>query len=367
MTTEQETNLRETLKTTYPATEPSDALQRRISALAAETAASASSRQSRHLRVGLRLAGGAAIALIILMLIFGSHSNAVYAFQHIADSLQLWRGRLSKGVAAQKIAPLIYYQGHPVRAVIRDFQVNTKGDVFLLFTANTEVGRDIPFGTADLTDEFGTKYLDPSRENGGIGSQTFLPTCFDPTQNGPKIKGYVFGNEQLEGIRWVPLQKQTPWKPRRFRLTLHLNHPAAGGPPSTVVFNLPVQKTQAEIVPAYMPYMARPLSSDPGIQAEEETAARAYSFYHEEHDLPQALVTYRELIAILSEHAKREKAPLACAEEWLEVYHILTDMGRMEEAKAALLHAKRDNDIRAFNPSTHDQIKAAMKELGMTP
>lgn len=275
-----------------------------------------------------------------------------------------WRERLGRGIAAQRVTPTGYAHGRPIMAVIRDFQVNAKGDVFLLFTANTEVGRDIPFGSADLTDEFGTKYLDPSRQNNGVGSQTFIPTCMDRTNSGQKVNGYVFGGEQLEGIRWVPLQTQSPWKPRWFRLTLHLDH--AGGHPGTAVFDLPVQEAKAEVVPEYMPYMARPLSYYAGVQAEEEAAARA-SFYRDEHDLSQALAAYRELIAIRSEDARKEKSIPASSEQWLEVYYILTKMGRMEEAKAALRHAKQDDDNYVFNQSTHDRIEFALKEQGMLP
>jgi len=277
-----------------------------------------------------------------------------------------WRERLSEGIAAQRATPTGGKDRRPTTVVIRDFQVNAKGDVFLLFTANTEIGRDTPYGSAELTDEFGTKYLDPSSQNGGIGSQTFLPTCMDRTNSGPKVNGYVFGGENLEGIRWVPLQTQVPWKPRRFRLTLHLSG-SRNGHPGTAVFDLPVQKAEAEVVPGYMPYMGRPLLSDPGVQNEEEAHTRAYALYHEEHDLPKALAAYRELIALRSENAKKQGSIPTSAEEWLEVYHILTEMGRMEEAKAALLQAKKDNEIYAFSPMTHDRIEAAMKKLGMIP
>lgn len=277
-----------------------------------------------------------------------------------------WRERLSEGIAARRATPTGGKDRHPTMVVIRDFQVNAKGDVFLLFTANTEIGRDTPYGFTELTDEFGTKYLDPSNQNGGIGSQTFLPTCMDGTNSGPKVNGYVFGGENLEGIRWVPLQTQVPWKPRHFKLTLHLSG-SRNGHLGTAVFDLPVQKTQAEVVPEYMPYMGRPLSSDPGVQSEEEAAVRAYSLYHEEHDLPKALAAYRELIAVRSENAKKQRSVPVSAEEWFEVYHILAAMGRMEEAKAALLHAKKDNDTYAFNPGTHDSIEATMRGLGMTP
>lgn len=279
---------------------------------------------------------------------------------------EYWRERLSKGIAAQRATPIGGKDRHPTMVVIRDFQVNAKGDVFLLFTADTEIGRDTPYGSAELTDEFGTKYLDPSSQNAGVGRQTFSPTCMDRTNSGPKVNGYVFGGKNLEGIRWVPLQRQVPWKPRRFGLTLHLSG-SRNGHPGTAVFDLPVQKTEAEVVPEYMPYMGRPLSSDPSVQGQEETAVRAYSLYQEEHDLPKALAAYRELIAMRSETAKKQVSIPASAEEWFEVYHILSKMGRMEEAKAALLHAKKDNDIYAFNPGTHDSIEATLRQLGMTP
>lgn len=38
--------------------------------------------------------------------------------------------------------------------------------------------------------------------------------------------------------------------------------------------------------------------------------------------------------------------------EWFDVHHILTEMGRMEEARAALRHAKQDDD-NVYNQSTH--------------
>lgn len=276
-----------------------------------------------------------------------------------------WRERLSRGIAAQRVTPMGYAHARPVKVIIRDFQVNAKGDVFLLFTANTEVGRDTPFGSVALTDEFGTKYIDPSRQRNGVGSQIFVPTCMDRTNGGLKVNGYVFGGEQLEGIRWVPLRVQVPWKPRRFRLTLHLDH--VGGPPGTAVFDLPVQRATAEVVPEYMPYMARPLCSDAGAQAEEETEVRAYSFEHEEHDLPSALAAYREIIARRDEQARKFGTLTGSSTQWLEVYYILTRMGRIEEAKAALRHAKQDDDNYVFNQSTHGGIEAAMKERGMMP
>ena len=59
--------------------------------------------------------------------------------------------------------------------------------------------------------------------------------------------------------------------------------------------------------------------------------------------------------------------PNTSGKAWFEVYCILTEMGRLEEAKAALLHAKEDNDVYASNVTTHDRIEAAMRKLGIRP
>ncbi len=280
---------------------------------------------------------------------------------NVVAQREYWRNWLNKGVAAQKIA-LPDSRRRPVNVVIRDFQVNQKGDVFLLFTANTEIGRDIPFGMAELTDEFGTKYVDPSSQNNGVGAQDFVPNCIDPTATGgKKISGFAFGDRQLEGIRWIPLQTQAPWQPRRFRLTLHL------ADIGTVVFNLPVRKAEADIVPDYMPFTCRPLSAYAPVQTEEELQARAWAFRHDEHDLPQALAAYQKLIALRTQEQKQNGETVTNSDQWLEIYSILTDMGRLDEAKAALLKAKKDNDIWAFDVRTCDKIQAAMKKEGLTP
>lgn len=357
MTTEQETILREALQAAYRAPEPSDGLRQRVAALAKETAASAPSRRSLHLRVGLRLAGGAATALVILMLIFGSRSNAVYAFQHIADSLQHWHEKLSEGVAAKKITPAISYQGHPIRAVIRDFQVNTKGDVFLLFTANTEVGRHIPFGTADLTDEFGTKYASSVFQH--RSKFVFSPTSLESGIANNRTSGYLFNNEEVEGCWWVPLQPQGRWKPRRFTLTLRLPHVGSA------VFTLPVQKPATANLPEYMPYMARPLPA--AYMEADDAETRAYSYWHDAHDLPQALAWYHKTIDLNSAVQRKFGYQPYNAYQWFDVYQVLMEMGRTEEAKAALLRAKADDDRSIAPTETRPWIQAAMKKLGMTP
>ena len=357
MTTEQETTLREALKMAYPAAEPSDALHRRIAALAVKTAAPPLSRRSSRLRVGLRLAGTAATALVVLMLIFGPRSKAVYAFQHITDSLQHWHKKLSEGVAAQKITPAISYR-HPVKAVIRDFQVNTKGDVFLLFTVDKAVSMegDDPFA-AELTDDTGAKYVSSVFQH--RSKFVFIPAIREPGIGDNRMSGYLFNNEEVEGCWWVPLQTQSRWKPRHFTLTLRI--PRLG----SAVFELPVQKPATANLPAYMPYMARPLPA--AYMEEDDAETRAYSYWHDAHDLPQALAWYHKTIDLNSAVQRRFGQQPYNAYQWFDVYQVLMEMGRTEEAKTALLRAKKDDDRAIMPTETRAWIWTAMKKLGMTP
>ena len=86
MTTEQETTLREALGAAYPAAEPSDALRRRVAALAAEAAAVRVPHQAR--RIGLGLLGAAATVLLVAALLLAPHLTAVQAYQRMTDSLR---------------------------------------------------------------------------------------------------------------------------------------------------------------------------------------------------------------------------------------------------------------------------------------
>lgn len=99
----------------------------------------------------------------------------------------------------------------------------------------------------------------------------------------------------------------------------------------------------------------------------EEAQTRAYYYRHDAHDLPQALVWYRKTISLNSAMALKFGHKPYNAYQWFDVYQVLMGMGRTEEAKAALLRAKADDD-RASDPTeTRAWIRAAMKERGMTP
>ena len=289
-----------------------------------------------------------------------------------------WRKRLAEGVASRMAgttSDVITYPPRqeffqpktrgtntPTRVVVRDFQVNARGDVFLLFTANHAVGYGYDEVNAALTDDLGTKYINPDLQK--RSRFVYLATGLDRT-NGSKLDGgYLFNNEMLEGMWWVPEHSQGAWKPRRFTLTVSLPFAGGGGKPAAV-FDLPVSKPGSDNLPGYMPYMSRPLPGD--WMEEEEAQTRAYYYRHDAHDLPQALAWYRKTIDLNSAMARKFGYKPYNAYQWFDVYQVLMEMGRMEEAKAALLRAKKDDD-RAISPAeTRAWIQAAMKKLGMAP
>ena len=236
--------------------------------------------------------------------------------------------------------------------------MNRSGDAFLLFTAGDSIDRAGQFGTIDLTDDLGTKYLPQQMQ---IGTAQFIAACNDlDGRGGSVVDGYLFHGEPLEGTWWVPVEPQrTPWKPRRFTLTFHLNGPQS---PGNNTLALSVQKPEADIAPGYMPYMARGLF-DVSVQT-DETLRRAYYYQEQEHDLPQALFWYRQTIAVMREDDLKTGLHYDASIEWFAVYQILTQLGRTEEAKVALLHANEDA---VYASPTRDRIRAAMEETGLTP
>ena len=294
---------------------------------------------------------------------------------HLVDAIsgrEHWRQRLAAGVASQLVGqnsnvitylnsnnlyhPHIRRTNTPTRVVIRDFQVNERGDVFLLFTANTVVGWEGD-SSAELTDEFGTKYVSSVSQH--RSKFVFVPTSLESGLADNKMSGYLFNNEEVEGCWWVPLQPQGRWKPRRFTLTLRLPHVGSA------VFTLPVQKPETANLPEYMPYMARPLHA--AYMEEDDAETRAYSYWHDAHDLPQALAWYRKTIDLNSAVQRRCGQQPYNAYQWFDVYQVLMEMGRTEEAKDALLRAKADDD-RAISPTeTRAWIQDAMKKLGLDP
>jgi outer membrane lipoprotein-sorting protein len=174
-----------------------------------------------------------------------------------------WRRRLAKGIASRKIGERT--------VVVRDLQVNEDGHVFLLYTAGRKFYGD-KFAEFDkagwidasdwrvrLTDNRGTEYV-PS-------SLIFQPT----TESMGKLprspfNNLVFNGEKLEGMWWVPVQPQRPWKPRRFTVTFHIPQTPwravhkkdawTEAPRMTVTFPIRVSRPASAFVPDYMPFIS---------------------------------------------------------------------------------------------------------------
>jgi len=288
----------------------------------------------------------------------------------------IWRKKLAVGIVTQlrgdssdiityeKRDGVIYPQQRqirePRRVVVRDFQVNANGDVFLLFTGNTPVGM-ADLRTAELTDEYGTQYIAPAAQTDQTGYMDFIATCFDRDEKNPsgiKFNGYLFNNEALEAYWWVPLQPRSVGKPHHFTLTLHQE--VAYG---KTVFSLAAEKPEPTIVPEYMPYMARPLFNA-WVITHQEALTRAKYYSDEGHDLPQALAWYQKAIAIDQEEDRRSGGHIAEEIEWFAIYKIQTQLGQMEEAKDALLRANQDA---VYAGPLRDEIRAEMQKQGFTP
>lgn len=291
----------------------------------------------------------------------------------------IWERRLAQGIVVQRIGDdSSVYQPQlvdgrmqivqkPVRKprllVIRDLQVNSRGDVFVLFTDNDydSVGDEGQFGSAELEDDLGTCYLPrPTSTESSAGTSEFIPTCNEyDGHGGIRVNGYTFGGESLKGTWWVPLiPPQGLWKPHRFRLTFHLREPGSVNP---VVVTLPVQKPAADIAPEYMPYMARPLY-DITIQVNE--ALRRAHFYQEAGDLPAALTWYHASVAVMQASDRQNGGHYNESIEWWAMFQILTALNRTEEAKEALLRANEDA---VYASPTRDRIRDAMGKLGLQP
>jgi len=287
----------------------------------------------------------------------------------------VWRQKLARGIASQtrgndgytleqvmldgrlqlRMVPL----NGPRQVVIRDFQTNKNGDVFLLFTNGTGVGSGDNVLSADLTDEAGTKYI--SSDNRAAGPPSFTATGFnfDPQNRAvSKIEGYTFNKEQLVGRWWVPVNLQQLGKPHHFTLTLHEDFN-----PGVTVFHLLIEKPACAVVPEYMPYMARPLMDGWEIPHAEATTRGEY-YAGEGHDLPQALDWYQKATAIDKDADRKIGGHYTEDSEWFAIYQIQSQLGKTEEAKTALLNANQDA---VYAGQMRDKIRAEMSKLGISP
>lgn len=199
-----------------------------------------------------------------------------------------WRQRLSKGIAQRQVGNRTI--------VIRDLQVNSRGHIFVLYTAGRKFERDLAKFEAEnrydgkdwrveLTDQFGTKY---TKVTGLTTGRSFRPVSeYIKVVRPVEPNGYLFNGERLEGEWWVPSKPQQSWKPREFTLTFRVwsinQHGLRGkrdktnirswsfqGEEEDIPFNLHVDGATKQLLPDYMPYMAEAPTEPDVLKADED-------------------------------------------------------------------------------------------------
>jgi peroxiredoxin len=261
---------------------------------------------------------------------------------------RLWGRRLAKGIARRRVGDRA--------VVIRDLQVNAAGDVFLLYTAGRRSGDRWQDWSVDLKDELGTRYMP------GEGFQPYV-------EGGPESgwHGFVFQGAKLEGGWWVPAEPQSPWRPRRFTLTFHvqpITHHGKDPMPNerfsaSTAFTLGVERPAAPLLPEYIPYMGLG-GLQPRDLMRSRAMARAQYYRYQERDLPRALALYREVLRLRDEQAREIGEPVLDPYTWVFVAEVLREMARRTEALAALEQALQEA---RSSYATQAEVRRAMESL----
>jgi hypothetical protein len=169
------------------------------------------------------------------------------------EGRQHWQDHLRRGIARQSGA-----DGRNI--VLRDFQVNRDGDVFLLYTAGKQFGDRFYAGNdragrdwrVEVTDELGNAYVPHWNVNYPL----------PPSETPPAH--WIYDGERLEGDAWTPEKRQPmPWRPRRFTITFrytakNLHGTDDFGTPErteTSTFTLPVAQPTTELIPDFTAYL----------------------------------------------------------------------------------------------------------------
>ncbi len=247
-----------------------------------------------------------------------------------------WRKRLEIGLQRQKVGG--------TEVVLRDAQVNSEGDVFVLFTRGTPLG-NVNQAEVELEDDQGTRYLTPSQE---LPSYPLIPTV---TEN-----GFIFDGAVLEGAYLMPLKPRQPWTARRFTLSFAVH---AGQDQANFTFH--IEKPEVAYTPEYMPYMERGLGGDGSDYAVRYQAVitRAAYYQHDDQGGARALELYNQALALDAEFERETASKRANEEIMFAKYETLTEMGRREEARATLKEAYA-KDI--YSKSSREKIEAALRK-----
>jgi hypothetical protein len=253
-----------------------------------------------------------------------------------------WERYLARGIARQQVGERTI--------VIRDIQVNAEGDLFFLYTAgkystDDNLRAETYFADRDwkveVKDDLGTFYqwyTDEWASNRHMGPGAPAP--------------FTFNGERLEGDWWIPAAPQMPWKPRRFTITFRANpvnlHDDPHAPArkaeytATAVFTLSVAAPATALIPDYMAYMPEgSMFNEPFMRASHERSRAFYARY-EQPDLAKALAHYQAIIRMHQEQARQTGQPVLDPQTWMDMGHVLRQMGRKQEARSAFEEATRD-------------------------
>ena len=163
--------------------------------------------------------------------------------------------------------------------VLRDLQVNKRGDVFVLYTAGKRPDdgfsdRENWFNGRDwkvyLSDSLGTRYH-------------YQRGNYEPEYiEGAWPRRPLYNGERLQGDWWVPSTASTPgnrWQPRTFTLQFEVNPRNLHGKQGTkfpadysahASFKVPVGEAQTTLVPAPMKFIGGGLDDERILQIESE-------------------------------------------------------------------------------------------------
>jgi peroxiredoxin len=111
---------------------------------------------------------------------------------------------------------------------------------------------------------------------------------------------------------------------------------------ATAVFTLPVAAPAAVLAPDYMPYLPMGDMFNAEFMRTSHERARAFYARYEQPDLAKALAHYQEILRLHQEQARRTGQPVLDSQTWVDMGHVLRQMGRKQEARAAFEEGVRD-------------------------
>ena len=277
----------------------------------------------------------------------------------IGETREEWEDRLQTRRA--------YMQRGKTTVALRDVRVNCDGDLFVLYTAGHKPGNyeDWVVGAAD---DRGNTYL-------RCHYTPFRPTIVKDN----RVVGFTFDGEALEGARLTPIQplKETgsAWKPRRFTITMYprlssyyqeTGRDSQGNKYAPLRFSLPIEHSDTQRVPAYMPYMA--MSPVGGVYKEfglqnADAWTRATYWRDVKRNSAQALLWFQRMEEINLAESRLHHRQINNVSIMLEIARLQTLLGHRAEARQTL---RRADARRAYaDAASVRELDAALRKEGI--